>query len=205
MSHRRLGLAAGLVVAVLTLSACDGSEGVGTEAYAKGDGTAVEIAEAQRGEPVEVSGTTLTGEQLDLASMRGRTVVLNVWGSWCAPCRKEAKDLVAASKQLGPRGVDFVGINLRDNNTAQALAYEQKYGITFPSLKDDGGELLLAFRGAVPPKAIPTTLVIDPQGRIAARFSGAITQRTLVDLVEGVTGASAAPSSSAAPAAEPST
>lgn len=171
----------------LALAGCSGSsKGVGTSGFPIGNGAAVQVPEQQRGEPVTLAGSTLAGERLDLASLRGRPVVLNVWGSWCAPCRKEAKALVGAASELASQRVAFVGINTGDTDMAQARAFEQKYGVTYPSLVDDGGRLLLALHGAAPPKAIPTTLVLDPQGRIAARFSGEITQRTLVDLVSDV-------------------
>ncbi len=113
-------------------------------------------------------------------------VVLNVWGSWCPPCRKEAPALVEAAASLKSKRVAFVGINTQDPDPSQALAYERTYGVTYPSLVDDGGKLLLALQRAVPPDAIPSTLVLDPQGRVAARFSGAIPLRTLEDLVADV-------------------
>jgi thiol-disulfide isomerase/thioredoxin len=180
----------GGVCAVLMIAggaACSGSSGAGTgNNFVAGDGTITLVPPARRGQPVTLSGTTLEGRPLDLATLRGRTVVLNVWGSWCPPCRKEAPDLQAASTELAPRGVDFVGINYRDTDAAQAVAFQRTFGVTYPSLVDDGGKLLLALRGAVPPAAIPTTLVIDAQGRIGARISGGTTKVTLVDLVQDV-------------------
>jgi thiol-disulfide isomerase/thioredoxin len=186
MRAMRMGVARCAAIALgllLALCACTNSDATGTSGFVSGDGAAVQVAVAKRGEPVDLKGTTLDGDTLDVASLRGRTVVLNVWGSWCAPCRKEAPALVAADKELASKNVAFVGINTRDDSSAQAKAFEQTYGITYPSLVDDGGELLIALRGAVPPKAIPSTLILDPQGRIAARFNGAISQQTLVDLV----------------------
>jgi thiol-disulfide isomerase/thioredoxin len=187
----RAGLA--LALAAVTLSGCsDSSRGTGTSGFPIGDGVYQEVPAAQRGEPVSLSGPTLGGGTLDLASLRGHVVVLNVWGSWCGPCRKEAPELASAAAQLtgpaappGPK-VAFVGINTRDRQP-MAQAFEAKYKITYPSIVDEG-TLLLALRGAVPPNAIPTTLVLDPQGRIAARVSGPITQRTLADLVSDVAG-----------------
>lgn len=177
-------LALGIVLALAGCSAS--SKGVGTNAYPIGNGAAMRVPVEHRGKPVALSGTTLTGSRLDVASLRGQTVVLNVWGSWCSPCRKEAPALVQAQSQLASKRVAFVGINTEDPDVSQARAFVQKYKITYPSLVDDGGRLLLALNGAVPPNAIPTTLVLDPQGRVAARFSGEITQRTLVDLVSDV-------------------
>jgi thiol-disulfide isomerase/thioredoxin len=114
-------------------------------------------------------------------------VVLNVWGSWCAPCQKEAPALEKASQELEAKNVSFIGINTRENgNKEAAAAFQRAYGITYPSLFDADSTALLALRGAVSANAIPSTVVIDPQGRIAARISGATTTSTLVDVVEDV-------------------
>ncbi len=185
--NRRAGLIVLGLTGALVLAGCSGSsKGTGTSAYPIGDGAVLQVPAQQRGEPVTLKGTTLDGKPLDVASLRGQTVVLNVWGSWCPPCRKEAPALVAAASDLASQKVTFVGINTRDASVAQALAYQQKYKVTYPSLVDDGGKLLLALKGAVPPNAIPTTLILDRQGRVAARFSGEITKVTLVDLVGDV-------------------
>jgi thiol-disulfide isomerase/thioredoxin len=113
-------------------------------------------------------------------------VVINVWGSWCPPCRKEAPELQAAAQKLGPQGVQFLGIDTSDSDRDQALAYQRTFGITYPSISDPAGDALLALRGAVAPNAIPTTLVLDQQGRVAARISAATTATTLVDVVGDV-------------------
>jgi thiol-disulfide isomerase/thioredoxin len=110
--------------------------------------------------------------------------VLNIWGSWCAPCRKEAPALRDASKALAGKA-SFVGLDVRDNN-ADAQAFERRAGITYPSLVDPG-DLILALNGAVTSQSPPVTLILDPQGRIAGRFVGPITKITLVDMVEDVT------------------
>jgi len=177
------GLTAAVVLGVAGCSS-SGSAPSGSS-FPVGDGVVTVIAPQQRREPVGMAGTTLAGERLDLASLRGRTVVLNVWGSWCAPCRQEAATLESAYRQLSGRGVAFVGVDTRDD-PAQAKAYLARYGITYPSVVDTGG-LLLSLRGSVAPNSIPSTLVIDSQGRVAARVSGPITSvRTLVGLVDDV-------------------
>jgi thiol-disulfide isomerase/thioredoxin len=122
----------------------------------------------------DISGTTLTGQHLSLASYRGSVVILNFWGSWCGPCRAEAPDLEALAAHFQPHGVRFLGIDIRDDPTG-ADAFEHTFGVTYPSLNDPGDEIALAFRGTVPPAAIPTTLVIDRSGRIAARIVGSVT------------------------------
>jgi thiol-disulfide isomerase/thioredoxin len=131
---------------------------------------------------MRLSGRTLDGDTFDLATLRGRPVVINVWGSWCAPCRKEAPELQKASVELGRRGVVSLGIDTRDD-TASARAFVRQYQIGYPSLVDDG-TLLLALQGAVPASAVPTTVILDRKGRAAARILGATTAATISGLVE---------------------
>ena len=98
-------------------------------------------------------------------------VVINFWGSWCAPCRSEAPTLAVLSEQYRSKGVQFVGVDIRDS-PASAEAFVQNFGISYPSLNDPADEIALAFRGTVPPAAIPSTLVIDRSGHIAGRVIG---------------------------------
>ena len=190
---RRSPRRAAVRVAGLTAAALLGVAGCSSSGSAPsgspfpvGDGVVTMIPPQHRQQPVTLAGTTLTGDTLDLAGWRGKTVVLNVWGSWCAPCRQEATTLESAYRQLSGRGVEFVGVDTREDDPAQAKAFQTHYGITYPSLVDTGG-LMLALRGAVAPTSIPSTLVIDPQGRVAARVSGPITSTdTLVGLVDDV-------------------
>lgn len=175
------------VTAALT-AGCGGgsSSGSADTRYVQGDSAVTLVPPDQRGEPVALSGTTLGGTTLDVTTLRGNPVVLNVWASDCAPCRKEAPQLQAAYTELKDDGVAFVGINTREPDLAQAKAFERRFEIAYPSLVDEGGALLLELRGAVPPSAIPTTLVLDEQGRVAARVNGATTKATLVGLVDDV-------------------
>jgi thiol-disulfide isomerase/thioredoxin len=160
-------------VLALVFAGCGG--GAAADGQTIGSLTVVPVA--RRGEPVTLSGQTLDSTTLDIATLRGKVVVLNVWGSWCPPCRKEAPELERAFLALHPRGVEFVGIDTRDN-VAAANAFVRRYEITYPSLVDDG-QMLLAFRGAVPASAVPTTLVLDRRGRIAARVVGGTDQATV--------------------------
>lgn len=189
MGRRAAGLAVATLAVAALLSACtsdpgdsSGLKGDGT-AFVSGKGVQVMLPVAKRGAPVSLSADTLSGDRLDLASLRGKPVVVNVWGSWCPPCRKEAPDLQAAAEKLHGTAA-FVGINTRDS-AGSAQAYERKFKVSYPSLVD-GGTLLLAFQGAVAPSQIPSTLILDEQGRIAARFSGPVTERTLVQAVADV-------------------
>jgi len=128
-----------------------------------------------------VSGTLLDGAKYTLASDRGHIVVLNFWGSWCAPCRKEAADLQSVHAATAAEGVNFVGVNIRDDQDP-ANAYDNAHGITYPSIFDPSGRVALQFV-QVPPSAIPSTLVIDATGHIAAIHLGSITAKQLNDMI----------------------
>jgi thiol-disulfide isomerase/thioredoxin len=113
-------------------------------------------------------------------------VVVNVWGSWCPPCRAEAPMLAAAARDLRRRGVVFLGINSRNPERAGPLAFERRYRIPYESIYDPGGRTLLAFHGTLAPNSIPSTVIIDRQGRVAASAVGRITRTTLDDLIQDV-------------------
>jgi peroxiredoxin len=132
-----------------------------------------------------VSGPTVTGGHLSLASYRHDVIVLNFWGSWCAPCRNEAPALGTLARELYARGVRFVGIDIRDEPDA-ALAFMQTFRIGYPSISDPDDEIALLFRATDPPAAIPSTIVIDRTGRIAARIIGGVNYRGMKELLDQV-------------------
>jgi thiol-disulfide isomerase/thioredoxin len=134
-----------------------------------------------RPEAPAVSGTLLDGAKYNLASDHGHIVVMNFWGSWCAPCRKEAADLQSVHAATENAGVKFVGVNIRDEQDP-ANAYDQAHDITYPSIFDPSGRVALQF-AQVPPSAIPSTLVIDATGHIAAIHLGSITAKQLTDMI----------------------
>lgn len=179
-------LIASLAAIVALISGCSGdSEGMSSDGligFEQGDGSVLVLPSDERQPAPELSGTTLDGEDLSTADFAGEMIILNVWGSWCAPCRAEAPELVAAAEQLPD--VQFLGINTRDN-LAAAQAFERSFGIEYPSIYDQDGALLLGF-GQVPPKAIPSTLVIDESGRVAARMLGEVTSTVLKGVVDDV-------------------
>jgi thiol-disulfide isomerase/thioredoxin len=188
MRRLRRARLAGAAVAALALTACTSSSGntASPQNYQAGDGSITVLSPDERRPPGELRGKTVDGQEVDLAGYRGHVVVLNVWGSWCPPCQQEAPALQAASQSLAPKDVKFLGINTKENgNKAAAAAFERAYGITYPSLFDSP-DYLLALRGVVAANAIPSTVVVDAQGRIAARISGPTTKATLVDLVDDV-------------------
>jgi thiol-disulfide isomerase/thioredoxin len=140
----------------------------------------------QRDEAISYEGEDLDGDQVSLQDFRGKPVVVPVWGSWCAPCRKEAPWVAGAAEELGDK-VRFVGIDLRDAGTAQAQAFERSFGYDFPSFYEPDGAAMLAFPGVLGPRTIPAFVVLDAEGRVAASIIGKLpSQQTLVDLAEDV-------------------
>ena len=154
--------------------------------FVSGTGAITTVPVQDREPAPELSGETLDGEQVSLRGYRGSVVVLNIWGSWCPPCRKEAPELVRASKALADQDVRFLGIDTRDNDPAPARRFVEKFGIDYPNIYDPDGSLLLGFTGTVPPSSIPSTLVIDTKGRVAARILGESTATTFEQLARQV-------------------
>lgn len=173
------------VAAALAVSSCGGSSfgGSADSNFGGGANTVERISAADRKDPVTVSGTTLDGAPLTTASWRGKIVVLNYWGSWCGPCVKETPDLKAAWQQLKGKGVEFLGLDALEG-AATAKGYMEAKGLTYPSLQWDGGKVLLPLKGQV--VAPPTTVVLDAEGRIAARVLAPVSTATLVGLVDDV-------------------
>lgn len=132
-----------------------------------------------------ITATTLIGQRFSLAGERGSVVVLNFWGSWCAPCRAEAPRLAALARYFSHDSVRFVGDDVHDYATA-AQAFEHTFGVSYPSLNDPGSQVALAFHGTLPPTAIPSTLVIDSSGKIAARVIGQVSYDGLKALIAKV-------------------
>ncbi len=160
-------------------------QGLTEEVSATDSGPIAEYPPDARGEPVQLSGATLTDTLLDIADLRGDTVVINVWGSWCGPCREEAPVLSRLSREFADAEVSFVGVNVKDNRAA-ALAFEDEFDIPYPSIEDRDGRALLALNAHVPAQAVPVTLVLDRDGRVAGRVVGAVEEGTLRALIEGV-------------------
>ena len=194
-----VALVAVVVVAaavVLVVRAGGGGKGLAPEA---GTGQVATVAagvsvvpEAQRRPLPAFTGQTLDDQEIDLAALRGRPLVLNFWASWCGPCRAEQEGLELASKTLAGRDVRMVGVNIRDDRGA-AASYLQEFRVGYPSLFDRPA-LLPARLGALGPQAPPYTLVVDAQGRVAARVFGALPggrpdrqAALLTDLVERAT------------------
>ncbi|MDT9594813.1 TlpA disulfide reductase family protein [Nocardioides zeae] len=176
----------GAALGTLVVAGCNDVQGSGDQGYVTDNGQVSAVDPGDRGEPVTLEGEDLEGEDLSLEDFRGAPVVVNVWGSWCPPCRAEAPDLVDAANELEGRAA-FVGINSRDNSPAQAIAFEETYEVPYPSFYSRDGRALLAFDGALGPRTIPATLVLDAEGRVAASIVGRVPSAlTVVELVEDV-------------------
>lgn len=176
--------------AALALLAGCGGGGTGTngstDGYVGPTGGITKVAQADREDAPTIEGVTLEGDDLTSADYAGKVMVVNVWGSWCAPCRKEAPALQEVSEQYTDKGVQFLGVNVRDNPAA-ALAFEKQFGVTYPSLDDSSQKSLLAFKDSLPAQGIPTTWIIDEQGKVAVRiFVDNLTASTLAGLIDDV-------------------
>jgi thiol-disulfide isomerase/thioredoxin len=176
----------GLLLAMVTLAACGGPRTTSQGAsFVGSDGSAVVIDVKDR-EPVPaISAPLLGGGTSALSSMRGDVVVINVWGSWCAPCRGEAASLEQVSRDFTGRGVRFIGVDTRDQ-TAAALAFVRHYRISYPSWVDQDGQVLLDLRTFLPADFPPSTLIVDRSGRVAARVIGPTSYTQLRSLVATV-------------------
>lgn len=142
--------------------------------YISGDGTLTVIDVADRGDPIAFTGETDAGAPVTSDDYTGQVVVINFWYAACPPCRVEAPDLETLHQHFDGEGAVFLGVNVRDQ-AETALGFAKEFGITYPSVIDaNEGSMLLAFAGTVAPNAVPTTLVIDKEGRVAARFLGLI-------------------------------
>ena len=169
----------GIILIAISLSACGNTKQVATKSYVAGNGTVTFIDQQDRKMGPVLTGVTLDGENLQIPN--GGIVVVNVWASWCAPCRAEAPTLAALAEKY--KGVVFVGVLTRDSEVA-ARAFQKRFNLPYPTLVDDS--VLLGFRDSLSANAIPSTIVIDKKGRVAARISGEITVASLSDLIEKV-------------------
>jgi thiol-disulfide isomerase/thioredoxin len=192
LPHRTPRAAVLLLLAAVLVAGCSGTgadEGTrssGQQGYVGVDGSLTRIAPADRRPTPVISGPELGGPATVSTDVgRGKVRVINVWGSWCPPCRKEAADLQRASMETKDVA-QFVGVNVRDNDPAPAEAFVRVNRITYPSIYDPSGQVLLQLAGELPPSAIPSTLVIDREGRLAVRALGPVTRTTLVDMINAV-------------------
>ena len=193
--HTARALLAVLLVSTVSLatSSCAWNDSVAeqyadgsTKNYVGGDGTVVEIPPANRGKPISFTSTTDLGEPLNSTDYDGDVMVVNFWYAACPPCRAEAPDLEALHQQYQDEGVSFIGVNVRDQ-ASTAVAFAERFGVTYPSVIDiTDSAVQLAFAGQVSPNAVPTTIVLDREGRAAARVTGRAEKSILNSLITTV-------------------
>jgi thiol-disulfide isomerase/thioredoxin len=169
-----------ILITALSLTSCgNGGSSTAQESYISGNGAITFISTSDREVAPKLSGDTLYGTKFDFTDKK--IAVVNVWASWCSPCRAEIPTLIALSKKYSD--VQFLGILTRDN-LANAEVFARQLGVSYPNFIDDS--LLLGFRNTLPANAIPTTVIIDKAGKVAARISGPITVAGLSDLIDRV-------------------
>ena len=171
---------AAFIVLAFALTACGGGgNSASEESFVSGDGSTTFIKISDRKIAPAITGMTLSGE--NYTYQKDKVAVVNVWASWCSPCRAEAPTLVALANKY--TNVAFIGILTRDN-PANAEAFERRFKIPYPTVIDDS--ILLGFKGSLPANAIPTTVILDKSGYVAARISGVVTVASLSKLIEKV-------------------
>ncbi len=186
----RAAIVGAVVTGLLLVAGCGaadtgGETDVADQGYQSGDGSTRTWAEGDRSEPVAIVGTDFEGVEHDLATWRGDVVVLNTWYAACPPCRAEAPDLAAFATDYAEQGVRVLGINGTDDAGA-AQAFQRTFEIPYPSIADGDRAAIAELQGAVPVQAVPTTVVLDREGRVAARVLGAVEASTLRGLVDDV-------------------
>jgi peroxiredoxin len=188
----RSALAAALGVGAVLLSGCStGSDAVdvnngGEFRFVAGTPAGEVIPEDERASAPEFSGTLLGGGGWSSEELSGDIAVLNFWGSWCAPCRVETPEFQEVYTEVADAGVQFLGLNVKDQEQF-AQAFVTSKAITFPSLFDPKGEVALAFRD-YPANAIPSTIVLDRDSRVAAVYTGEVRQDDLRAVLAQLTG-----------------
>jgi thiol-disulfide isomerase/thioredoxin len=186
MRARILPAVLGACALLLTAGCSDGSASSDSgTSFVAGDGSIILLDPAERVPAPVLTGLTLAGEDLSSEEFAGDVVVVNVWASWCAPCRSEAPSLERLSREFADQGVAFIGLNTRDSDTS-ARSFVERFGIGYPNVIDRDGVLQLGFRDSLPPRAIPSTLVIDRSGKVAARVLGAVSESSLRGVIEAV-------------------
>lgn len=184
---RRAAAAAFALVAAVALAGCTATdplaeqyrEGTG-QGYISGDGAYTLFAPAERAAPIEFEGEIESGETVSSDDYRGDVLVVNFWYAGCPPCRLEAPDLEALAQEFADEGVSFLGVNIYDQ-APTALSFAKEFGVTYPSILDvNDGQVRLAFAGQVAPNAVPTTIVIDREGRVAARIAGLVSEPSVL-------------------------
>ena len=153
------------------------------DSYTSQDGAVSEFDIDDRADPIDYTGQIEDGQTIAAEQYRGQVVVVNFWYAACAPCREEAPWLEELNQQFAADGLQFLGVNVRDG-AATAQTFADSFGITYPSVIDTDGAVAFAFTGVASPTAVPTTVVLDRQGRPASRIVGILDQAILDSLID---------------------
>lgn len=175
-----------LVLMFALLAACGSPSTDSTEGgYVSGDDEITVLPESEREPAPQIEGESVGGQEIDLSQWSGDIVVVNLWGSWCPPCREESPALDKVARETESEGVHFLGLSTRESpDTTEAFI--DKHDVSYPSIYDEGAEFQVAFADSMPSQAIPTTWVIDGDGNVAARAMTVMTESTLTELIERV-------------------
>ncbi|MFD6179274.1 MULTISPECIES: TlpA family protein disulfide reductase [unclassified Isoptericola] len=188
-ARRRATVAVGAVLGIGLLAACgpqdSGAGDVVGQGFVSGDGSVKQWDAGDRGDVVTVEGTTFEGDDISTADWLGDVVVVNTWYAGCAPCRAEAPDLVALANDREADGVRVLGINTEDEAGA-ATSFQRTFDVPYPSVADSTGKVVARLSGVVPLQAVPSTVVLDAEGRVAARVIGQAEASTLDAIVDEV-------------------
>ncbi|NUS72220.1 MAG: TlpA family protein disulfide reductase [Corynebacteriales bacterium] len=162
------------LLAVVLLAGCSAGAGAvdqqagGDKRFVSGDGSVSTYPRGERKKAPNISGEVVGEGSFTLDEFAGKVVVINFWGQWCAPCRAEADDLIEVYEATKAQGVEFLGINVRDSED-RAAAFENTFDVPYESVFDPSGRVALGFRDT-PPNAIPATIVLDREHRVATVF-----------------------------------
>ncbi|TQN43113.1 thiol-disulfide isomerase/thioredoxin [Blastococcus colisei] len=186
LSRRTLLLAAGGAAAGALVGCSTGGNdtvsSTGEYEFTEPTPAATVVAEDQRSPAPAFSGELLDGTPFESSSLAGDVAVINFWGSWCVPCRVETPEFQAVHADVADRGVQFLGIDVKDQRQ-MAVAFVERLGVAYPSVFDPRGEVAMAFRG-FPANVVPSTILLDRDGRVAAVYTGQVRGEDLRAAVE---------------------
>ena len=177
MQAKSLGRSFKLLIISLLITSCatpvSNISSDSESGFVSGDGTSVFLNKSERKPAPELENVDFLSAEIDLNSLKNKVVLINVWGSWCSPCRKEAPELEELYLKNKTNNVEFIGINIRDSRIS-ANRFIENFSITYPNIFDRDGKLLLGYKDSLPANSIPSTILIDKNGLVAARQLGPI-------------------------------
>ncbi|SDZ56234.1 TlpA family protein disulfide reductase [Herbiconiux ginsengi] len=186
----RAWVAIALLIIGICLTACSNDalaeqyRDGGSPGFIAGDGAVIEVPEAERVAPIVLADVEdMSGIAVEIPAADARVTVVNFWYAGCAPCRAEAADLIDVARQTEGSGASFLGVNVRDT-AATAQSFIDGYRVPYPNVIDSDGAVQFAFAGEIAPNAVPTTLVLDREGRVSSRILGTAEPSILLALIK---------------------